>query len=461
MVSLTFWPSCPAGTPWRSRSSSVTSASSKLVTCGIVAADRAICSAIVRRMRESFSTRTGPQASFESPSASWTTASVGLAVEWTAASTFAAAGWTSESVSVNSDGPGGPSCLGRGNIFRRDAAVLAAAGDRAQIDALLAGHSPHGGSGGNGTRTVDARRQRLAAQANRLRFRGCWRRAAGGMTQVAACRRERARQLAPARRRFRFVPTGDREHDLADFDRVAFLDEQLAHAAGVRAGNLDDRLVGLQLEDAVVGGDLVALVDQHAHHVAAMDVLAEFGKLEVDVHARLLLALGGGCFLLGCAPWRPRLLAAPLASAAGAAGGSALGALLRPPWPSSSFSSSPACRRGPSPGRRGCRPLSSAPRLSAFGSARRGSKRSAFGSCPAHTRRLLSIDMVVNLHFTPPRFGVLKYRLTSIRTRADRCKGVGPATSIRHPTPAFRPCRASSPPPSRHSGPAADCRGPR
>src|SRR5271165_3852369 len=63
IVSLIFCPNWPAGTPWRSRSNSVTSASSKLVTCGIVEAARVIWSAMVRRMREIFSTRTGPQAS--------------------------------------------------------------------------------------------------------------------------------------------------------------------------------------------------------------------------------------------------------------------------------------------------------------------------------------------------------------------------------------------------------------
>ena len=52
----------------------------------------------------------------------------------------------------------------------------------------------------------------------------------------------------------------------------------------MRARDLDDRLVGFQLDDAVVGRDHVALLDQHVHHVATMDILAEFGKLEVDVH---------------------------------------------------------------------------------------------------------------------------------------------------------------------------------
>ena len=42
----------------------MTSASSKLVTWGMVAAERTICSAIVRRMREIRSRRTGPQASW-------------------------------------------------------------------------------------------------------------------------------------------------------------------------------------------------------------------------------------------------------------------------------------------------------------------------------------------------------------------------------------------------------------
>ena len=50
------------------------------------------------------------------------------------------------------------------------------------------------------------------------------------------------------------------------------------------ARDLDDRLIGFQFDDAVVGRDRVALLDQHVHDVAAMDILAEFGKLEIDVH---------------------------------------------------------------------------------------------------------------------------------------------------------------------------------
>ena len=71
---------------------------------------------------------------------------------------------------------------------------------------------------------------------------------------------------------------------LAYLHRIALLHEQFGHAAGMGARDLDDRLVGFQLDDAVVGRDHVALLDQHVHHVAAMDILAEFGKLEVDVH---------------------------------------------------------------------------------------------------------------------------------------------------------------------------------
>ena len=50
-------------------SKSVTSASSKLVTRGTVDQDRCICSAIVRRMRESFSRLTGPNSSRSPPTA--------------------------------------------------------------------------------------------------------------------------------------------------------------------------------------------------------------------------------------------------------------------------------------------------------------------------------------------------------------------------------------------------------
>ena len=42
-----------------------------------------------------------------------------------------------------------PVIRSRRDILQRDATVLATAGDRTEIDALLAGHAPHVGSGGN------------------------------------------------------------------------------------------------------------------------------------------------------------------------------------------------------------------------------------------------------------------------------------------------------------------------
>ena len=115
------------------------------------------------------------------------------------------------------------------------------------------------------------------------------RRRHAGVRRAGGCRRRRLRAArcdgASRRARLRLgFAAGDRQHGLADLDRVAFLDEQFGHAAGMGTRDFDDRLVGFQLEDAVVGRDLVAFLDQHVDHVAAMDVLAEFGKLEVDVH---------------------------------------------------------------------------------------------------------------------------------------------------------------------------------
>ena len=108
------------------------------------------------------------------------------------------------------------------------------------------------------------------------------------------CRRWRRLRLRRFRRRdhwsrlfrgFRFRL--DRQQGLPDFDRLPLGHVDLDDLAGLRAGNLDHRLVGLDLDDAVIAGDYVPLAHQHADDVAAFDVLAQFGECEFDVHGLL------------------------------------------------------------------------------------------------------------------------------------------------------------------------------
>src|SRR6185436_15688750 len=76
----------------------------------------------------------------------------------------------------------------------------------------------------------------------------------------------------------------DRENRLADLDLVAFLDLDLLHLAGDRRGDLDGRLVGLELEHRLVFLDRVAGFDEDAKDVAGRNVLAQLRKREVSRH---------------------------------------------------------------------------------------------------------------------------------------------------------------------------------
>ena len=157
--------------------------------------------------------------------------------------------------------------------------MFSAAGNRSQIDTLFPCHAPHRGAGGNRPGAVEHGLLFAAAVLPPVwRLRPALALASAG----AAAQRCRCRRLG------RFA-TGNREDGLAHLDRIAFFHQQFGHAAGMGARDLHDRLVGFQLDNAIVGRDCVALLDQHVHHVAAMDILAEFGKLEVDIHYALAI----------------------------------------------------------------------------------------------------------------------------------------------------------------------------
>ena len=70
----------------------------------------------------------------------------------------------------------------------------------------------------------------------------------------------------------------------ADLHRLAVLDVDLQHFAGMRTGNLDRGLVGFQLDNALILLDDVPFVNQHFQHVAGVDVVAKSGKFDIDGH---------------------------------------------------------------------------------------------------------------------------------------------------------------------------------
>ena len=86
-----------------------------------------------------------------------------------------------------------------------------------------------------------------------------------------------------------------REQRLAHVDRITLLHMDFGDRAGVRAGEFDNRLFGFEFDDALVGGDLLALMDQDVDDVGGGDVFAKFGKLKVDVHGSGLISGGARC----------------------------------------------------------------------------------------------------------------------------------------------------------------------
>ena len=71
----------------------------------------------------------------------------------------------------------------------------------------------------------------------------------------------------------------------ADFDRVAFADEDLGDLAGLRAGDRHRGLVGLDFEQILIRFDDVAFADKDRQHVAGFDIFAEVGKLDLSGHS--------------------------------------------------------------------------------------------------------------------------------------------------------------------------------
>jgi hypothetical protein len=67
----------------------------------------------------------------------------------------------------------------------------------------------------------------------------------------------------------------------ADRDELTLLDEDARDRPGRRRGDLDRRLVGLDLDERIVLGDRLADLDEPAGDLALADALAEIGELEL------------------------------------------------------------------------------------------------------------------------------------------------------------------------------------
>ncbi len=81
----------------------------------------------------------------------------------------------------------------------------------------------------------------------------------------------------------------DDDEDRSDRDDLALLDEDLRDLARRRRGDLDRRLVRLDLDERLVLGDLVALGHEPAGDLAFGQALAQVGELELVRH-------GGGIY---------------------------------------------------------------------------------------------------------------------------------------------------------------------
>ena len=148
---------------------------------------------------------------------------------------------------------------GTANVVGCDAAVAPGALESLQVDPQLAGETtccrPGGDQGG-------VRGWRGALQS-RKRLRGL---GTGG-------------QATSGTDRFLGLYS---QQGLADVDGLTLVDVDLGYFAGMGAGDLDNRLVGLQFDHAVVGADRVALADQHLDDITVFDVFTQFGQFEFE-----------------------------------------------------------------------------------------------------------------------------------------------------------------------------------
>ena len=216
------------------RSTSVKSHSSTYVTAGISRCDVDTCSTISRRMPRSGSRR---------PSG----ANVGA------------------DPSVAAD-----SAPARAHVLLGDAAAGAAALDGRQLDAELLREAP------------DERRRTNSGE--RLGGNGGDDRLVRRRSTAAGSVVDGAEQLLA------FV--SDHDQDGTHRRHVTLGDEDPQDCAPGRRGDLDGRLVRLDLDERIVLGDRVTLGDEPARDLALRQALAEIRKLELVRHARPIVGAG-------------------------------------------------------------------------------------------------------------------------------------------------------------------------
>ena len=78
----------------------------------------------------------------------------------------------------------------------------------------------------------------------------------------------------------------DHDEERADGDDLALRDQDPAHDSARRRRDLDRRLVGLDLDEGVVLGDLLPLRDEPAGDLALGEPLAQIGEPELVRHQK-------------------------------------------------------------------------------------------------------------------------------------------------------------------------------
>jgi len=97
---------------------------------------------------------------------------------------------------------------------------------------------------------------------------------------------ERGRLHLLRRARGSLAVGADENEWRANRDELALGHEDLRHLAGSRRGDLDRRLVGLDLDEGVVLGDVLPHLHQPARDLSLADALAQVGKLELVGHQK-------------------------------------------------------------------------------------------------------------------------------------------------------------------------------
>ncbi len=136
--------------------------------------------------------------------------------------------------------------------------------------------------------------------------------------------------------------TFEGKDDLANFDLLALLDENVFHHAGDGRRNLDDGFVGFEFHHRLTFGDFGAGRNHEANQIALIDVFAEFGEGEFGASGRVSRRgereQGRGSLQRrGIRPWQVRGWSLQLASPASGAAAPAPFSTVKITWPTLTF----------------------------------------------------------------------------------------------------------------------------